>query len=30
MPVVDGLAATRRVCATSDLAGTRVLILATF
>ena len=30
MPVVDGLAATRRICATPDLAGTRVLILTTF
>ncbi|MCA2211442.1 response regulator transcription factor [Jidongwangia harbinensis] len=30
MPVLDGLAATRRICATPDLAGTRVLILTTF
>jgi DNA-binding NarL/FixJ family response regulator len=30
MPVVDGLAATRRICATPELAGTRVLILTTF
>ena len=30
MPVVDGLAATRRICSTPELAGTRVLILTTF
>jgi DNA-binding NarL/FixJ family response regulator len=30
MPVLDGLAATRRICAPPDLAGTRVLILTTF
>ncbi|MEU8234638.1 response regulator transcription factor [Actinoplanes sp. NPDC048967] len=30
MPVVDGLAATRRICATPELTGTRVLILTTF
>ncbi|MEU8610000.1 response regulator transcription factor [Actinoplanes sp. NPDC048791] len=30
MPVVDGLAATRRICATPELAGSRVLILTTF
>jgi DNA-binding NarL/FixJ family response regulator len=30
MPVLDGLAATRRICATPELAGTRVLILTTF
>ena len=30
MPVLDGLAATRHICATPELAGTRVLILTTF
>jgi DNA-binding NarL/FixJ family response regulator len=30
MPVVDGLAATRRICSTPELASTRVLILTTF
>ncbi|WP_250008305.1 response regulator transcription factor [Actinoplanes sp. M2I2] len=30
MPVLDGLAATRQICATPELAGTRVLILTTF
>jgi DNA-binding NarL/FixJ family response regulator len=30
MPVLDGLAATRRICSTPELAGTRVLILTTF
>ena len=30
MPVLDGLAATRQICADADLAGTRVLILTTF
>jgi DNA-binding NarL/FixJ family response regulator len=30
MPVVDGLAATRHICATPELARTRVLILTTF
>ncbi|MGY1841871.1 MULTISPECIES: response regulator transcription factor [unclassified Modestobacter] len=30
MPVLDGLAATRQICAATDLAGTRVLILTTF
>ncbi|MGW4945352.1 response regulator [Actinoplanes sp. NPDC004185] len=30
MPVVDGLAATGRICAAPELAGTRVLILTTF
>jgi DNA-binding NarL/FixJ family response regulator len=30
MPVVDGLEATRRISATEDLAGVRVLILTTF
>ncbi len=30
MPGVDGLAATQRICADPDLAGTRVLILTTF
>jgi DNA-binding NarL/FixJ family response regulator len=30
MPVVDGLTATRRICSTPELAGTRVLILTTF
>ena len=30
MPVLDGLAATRRICATPELADTRVLILTTF
>lgn len=30
MPVLDGLEATRRICADDDLAGVRVLILTTF
>jgi len=30
MPVLDGLAATQRICATPELARTRVLILTTF
>lgn len=30
MPVLDGLAATRRICSTTDLARTHVLILTTF
>ncbi|GLY94019.1 response regulator transcription factor [Actinoplanes sp. NBRC 103695] len=30
MPVLDGLAATRRICSTPELARTRVLILTTF
>ena len=30
MPVLDGLAATRRICSTPELASTRVLILTTF
>ncbi|GAA1146862.1 response regulator transcription factor [Nesterenkonia lutea] len=30
MPVLDGLAATQRICSTSELAHTRVLILTTF
>jgi DNA-binding NarL/FixJ family response regulator len=30
MPDVDGIAATRRICADPELAGTRVLILTTF
>ena len=30
MPVVDGLVATQRICATPELARTRVLILTTF
>jgi DNA-binding NarL/FixJ family response regulator len=30
MPVLDGLAATQRICSTPELAGTRVLILTTF
>nr|WP_221379162.1 response regulator transcription factor [Actinoplanes polyasparticus] len=30
MPVLDGLAATRRICSTTELARTRVLILTTF
>jgi DNA-binding NarL/FixJ family response regulator len=30
MPVVDGLAGTRRICSTPELASTRVLILTTF
>ncbi|MDR7385607.1 response regulator transcription factor [Promicromonospora iranensis] len=30
MPVVDGLVATRRICATPELPHTRVLILTTF
>jgi DNA-binding NarL/FixJ family response regulator len=30
MPVLDGLAATQRICAMPDLARTRVLILTTF
>ncbi len=30
VPVVDGLAATRRICSAPELAGTRVLILTTF
>jgi len=30
MPVTDGLAATRRICATADEAGPRVLVLTTF
>ncbi|MDF2434684.1 MAG: hypothetical protein JWP44_4315 [Mucilaginibacter sp.] len=30
MPVMDGLQATREICADPDLSGTRVLILTTF
>lgn len=30
MPIVDGLAATQRICSTPELARTRVLILTTF
>ena len=30
MPVLDGLAATQRICSTAELARTRVLILTTF
>jgi DNA-binding NarL/FixJ family response regulator len=30
MPVLDGIAATARICADADLADTRVLILTTF
>lgn len=30
MPTLDGIAATARICADPDLAGTRVLILTTF
>jgi DNA-binding NarL/FixJ family response regulator len=30
MPVLDGLAATQRICATPELTDTRVLILTTF
>ena len=30
MPVLDGLAATRRICSTPELTGTRVLIHPTF
>ena len=30
MPVLDGLDATRRICSSTDLARTRVLILTTF
>jgi DNA-binding NarL/FixJ family response regulator len=30
MPVLDGLAATQRICSTPELARTRVLILTTF
>ena len=30
MPVLDGLAATRRICSMPELASTRVLILTTF
>jgi DNA-binding NarL/FixJ family response regulator len=30
MPVLDGLAATRRICSTPELTHTRVLILTTF
>jgi DNA-binding NarL/FixJ family response regulator len=30
MPILDGLAATRQICSTPELAGTRVMILTTF
>ncbi|MFC7405905.1 response regulator [Georgenia alba] len=30
MPGIDGLEATRRICADEDLAGTRVVVLTTF
>lgn len=30
MPLVDGIEATRRICADDDLAGVRVLVLTTF
>ncbi|MBB3676217.1 response regulator [Modestobacter versicolor] len=30
MPVLDGVAATRQICADPDLTGTRVLVLTTF
>ncbi|MGO7984209.1 response regulator transcription factor, partial [Rhizobium johnstonii] len=30
MPVLDGIAATREICADPDLAGVRVLVLTTF